>query len=140
MKKEIEFRRPSTLIKRIRHDGEKVHPLSKYPTSHNCGIWEHKMTFDTMMYHSLVSYGVIPAAYFEDEKTRYIKITVEPHDLTQTTRRHIYAFVREYAPPKRAEQIIKAMRKQFTLSPNGANVAGHPAYVVKFDLDTAVEG
>ena len=139
MKKEIEYRRPSMLIKRICRDGEKVRPLSKYPTSHNCAIWEHKMTFDTMKYHNLVSYGVIPVAYFEDENTRYIKITVEPLDLTQTTRRHIYAFVREYAPPKRAEQIIKAMREQFAGAPNGANVAGHPAYVAKFDLNIAPE-
>lgn len=139
MKKEIEFRRPSTLIKRIRQDGEKVHPLSKYPTSHNCGIWHHKMTFDTMEYHSLISYGVIPVAYFEDENTRYIKLTVEPCDLTQTTRRHIYAFVREYAPPKRAEQIIKAMRKQFQYAPSGTNVVGHPAYTAKFDLSITPE-
>lgn len=139
MKKEIEFRRPSTLIKRIRQDGEKVRPLSKYPTSSNCGIWEHKMTFDEMQYHSLVSYGAIPVAYFEDENTRYIKLTVEPGDLTQTTRRHIYAFVREYAPPKRAEQIIKAMRKQFQYAPNGTTVCGHPAYTAKFDLNIAPE-
>ena len=119
MKTEINFRKTSTLVSFLRTDGIKLTSLDRYPTSRNAKIWiggsDHKWSTP---YH-LVSYECIPAYYLHREymSTDTLSIRICPEDLTATTRKHIYAFIRQFVPAKQAEAIINTARMTFALPP-----------------------
>ena len=119
MKTEINFRKASILVSFLRTDGIKLTSLNRYPTSRNAKIWiggsDHKWS---TTYH-LVSYECIPAYYIHREymSTDTLSIRICPEDLTATTRKHIYAFVRQFVPAKQAQAIINTARMTFALPP-----------------------
>ena len=92
-------------------------PLEEYPTTKNAKIIiEHTDTGLTA--YSLISYECIPAVYynFKDYISPELTISIRQSDLTATTRKHIYAFIRQLIP-EQAQEIINTLRKLFSSPP-----------------------
>lgn len=136
MKKEINFTESSKFIPVLREKHESIRPLKKYPTSPNCKIWTcHPTDDDGWRCDALVSYEVCPAdIIYVDGVPKKLTVTILPEHLTQTTRRHIYAFIRENVPEKHAEIIVNTLRNEFTLPPFSKNRQGKPQYEMVFDI------
>ena len=137
MKKEINFHAPSQTIPHLRNRGEKTIPLKAYPTSRNAKIWLVSNDGGKSTVYSLVSYDIFPATYYEyqcyNEAT--IEISVAPRNLTVTTRKHIYAFIRQVVPPEQRETIINAIRETFTRPPYPhGKYTGEPTYRLEIDI------
>ena len=136
MEKEINFRQSSKMIPHLRNQRAKLLPLAAYPTSRNARVWLQSCTGSSKIY-SLTSYDAFPATYFDftfDGSAR-LTIKVEPRDLTATTRRHIYAFIRQYVPAKQAEVIINTARKTFALPPMSKDkYTNEPMHEMVFDV------
>lgn len=136
MKTEINFREKSRYIPYLKSCGEKLIPLKKYPTSQNVKVWVNECGTDATFYH-LVSYEESVARYYEfrslSEST--LRIEIRPEDLTATTRRHIYAFIRQFVPAKQAEVIINTARATFALPPMSKDrFTNEPIYEMVFDV------
>lgn len=111
-------------------------PLEKYPTTRNAKIYVDNSDPLSDIY-TLVSYGITPVNYIYDKYMCAAKLNINicPYDLTATTRKHIYAFIRQIIPPAQAQAIINSVRKQFSLSPNGyANGEYMTVYKMSFDV------
>ena len=137
MKREINFHAQSQMISHLRNRGEKTIPLAKYPTSRNARIWLVSNESGKCTVYTLVSYETFPATYYEyqcyNEAT--IEISVAPRNLTATTRKHIYAFIRQVVPPEQKETIIKAVRETFSRPPHPhGKYTGEPTYRLEIDI------
>ena len=119
MKTEINFRNPSHLAMSLKRQNEKMISLDRYPTSRNAKIWVSGSEPEWSTTFYLVSYEAIPAYYIKRGyiDTDILKIRICPHDLTATTRRHLYAFIRQYVPARQAESIINTARITFARTP-----------------------
>ena len=137
MKTEINFRKTSTLVPYLRVDGSKLTSLDRYPTSRNAKIWLDDSDSKWSTTYHLVSYECIPAYYIHREYTDAdtLSIRIRPEDLTATTRRHIYAFIRQYVPEKQVQAIINTARITFSLPPMSKNeYTDEPFYEMEFDV------
>ena len=137
MKTEINFRETSRLIPFLKTTGSKVVTFDRYPTSRNVKIWVDDSDSKWSTTYHLVSYECIPAYYIHREyiNTDTLSIRIRPEDLTATTRKHIYAFIRQYVPAKRAEAIINTLRFVFTQpAANKDEYTGDPIYEMHFDV------
>ena len=137
MKTEINFHAPSQMIPHLRNRSEKMIPLAEYPTSRNARIWLVNNDGGKSMVYTLVSYAIFPATYYEyqcyNEAT--IEISVAPRNLTATTRKHIYAFIRQVVPTEQRETIINAIRETFSRPPYPhGKYAGEPTYRLEIDI------
>lgn len=136
MKKEINFAETSKFIAILRGKNEGLRPLKKYPTSPNCKIWTlHPTDEDGWRCDALVSYEVCPAdIIYVDDVPKKLTVTILPEHLTQTTRRHIYAFIRENVPEKQAKIIVNTIRNEFALPPLSKNRQGKLLHEMCFDI------
>ena len=136
MKTEINFRNNSHLIPCLRRNSEKLLPLADYPTSRNARVWaSYNDEYSTAF--TLVSYETFPARYYDFAYRGEAELDIEitPRDLTATTRKHIYAFVRQFVPTKRAKAIINTLRFVFTQpAANKDEYTGEPIYKMCFDI------
>ena len=136
MEKEINFRQSSKMIPHLRNRCAKLLPLAAYPTSRNARVWLQHCT-DASEIYSLTSYEAFPATYYNfifDGSAR-LSIRIRPEDLTATTRRHIYAFIRQYVPAKQAQAIINTARITFALPPMSKDkYTNEPMYEMAFDV------
>ena len=137
MKTEINFRKTSTLVPFLRVDGSKLTSLDRYPTSRNAKIWVDDSDSKWSTTYHIVSYECIPAYYIHREyiATDTLSIRICPDDLTATTRRHIYAFIRQFVPAKQAESIINTARMTFAHPPmSKSEYTDKPLYEMEFDV------
>ena len=137
MKKEINFRKTSTLVPFLRTDGSKLTSLDRYPTSRNTKIWVDDSDSKWSTTYHLVSYQCIPAYYIHREyiTTDTFSIHICAKDLTATTRKHIYAFIRQVVPPEHRETIIKATRETFARPPHPhGKYTSEPTYKLEIDI------
>ena len=137
MKTEINFRETSRLIPFLKTTGKKVVTFDRYPTSRNVKIWIDDSDSKWSTTYHLVSYECIPAYYLHREymDTDKLSIRICPEDLTPTTRRHIYAFIRQYVPAKQAQAIINTARITFSLPPmSKSEYTDKLLYEMKFDV------
>ena len=121
----------------LREKHESIRPLKKYPTSPNCKIWTcHPTDDDGWRCDALVSYEVCPAdIIYVDDVPKKLTVTILPEHLTQTTRRHIYAFIRQFVPANQAQGIISTLRFVFTQpAANKDKYTGKPIYEMCFDV------
>lgn len=136
MKTEINFRETSRYIPYLKLCGEKLIPLEKYPTSKNVKVWVNEVGANFTSYH-LISYEESVACYHvikPSEESR-LRINVSPDDLTATTRKHIYAFIRQFVPTKQAEAIINTARTTFALPPMSTDIfSKNPVYEMVVDV------
>lgn len=136
MPTEINFRKTSSFIPHLYSQGYKLSHLDRYPTSRNAQIW-HSYESQYLTVYTLVSYNEIPVKYYEYHcpESAEIKISIAPDKLTSTTRRHIYAFIRQYVPAKQAKVIINTARITFALPPMSKNrYTGESIYEMIFDV------
>lgn len=137
MKTEINFRETSRLIPFLKTTGNKVVTFDRYPTSRNVKIWVDATDSKWSTTYHLVSYECIPAYYLHREYMAEDTLTIRicPEDLTATTRRHIYAFIRQFVPAKQAEAIINTARVTFALPPmSKSEYTGKPLYEMEFEV------
>ena len=136
MKTEINFNNSSKMISSLRHNSEKLLPLSEYPTSRNARVWASYSDEHCKSY-TLVSYETFPAKYFDFfyRGDAELDIQITSRDLTDSTRRHIYAFIRQFVPAKRAEAIINTVRFVFTQPATTKDeYTNEPIYEMHFDV------
>ena len=136
MKTEINFNNSSKMISSLRRNSEKLFPLSEYPTSRNARVWASYSDEHCKSY-TLVSYETFPAKYFDFfyRGGAELDIQIAPRDLTASTRRHIYAFIRQFVPAKQAQAIINTARKTFTLPPMSKDeYSNEPIYEMQFEV------
>lgn len=137
MKTEINFRETSRLIPFLKSTGNKVVTFDSYPTSRNAKIWLDDSDSKWSTTYYLVSYECIPAYYIHREyiATDTLSIRICPEDLTATTRKHIYAFIRQFVPAKQAQAIINTARMTFALPPmSKSEYTDKPLYEMVFDV------
>ena len=137
MKTEINFRERSRLIPFLKTTGNKVVTFDSYPTSRNTKIRVDDSDSKWLTTYHLVSYECIPAYYLHREYIAEDTLTIRicPEDLTATTRKHLYAFIRQFVPAKQAQAIINTARKTFALPPmSKSEYTGKPLYKMKFDV------
>lgn len=136
MKTEINFRNNSHLILTLRRNSDKLLPLADYPTSRNARVWaSYKDEYNTAF--TLVSYETFPARYYDFAYRNEAELDIEimPQDLTVTTRKHIYAFIRQFVPAKQAKYIINTVRMTFALPPMSKDkYTNEPIYKMAFDV------
>ena len=137
MKTEINFRERSRLIPFLKTTGNKVVTFDRYPTSRNTKIWVDDSDSKWLTTYHLLSFECIPAYYLHREyiSNDTLSIRICPEDLAPTTRKHIYAFIRQYVPAKQAQAIINTARMAFALPPmSKSKYTGKPLYVMEFDV------
>ena len=137
MKTEINFRKTSRLVPFLKTDGSKLTSLDRYPTSRNTKIWVNDSDSKWSTTYHLVSYECIPAYYIHREyiAADTLSIRIFPEDLTPTTRKHIYAFIRQFVPAKQAQVIINTVRITFALPPTSkSEYTDQPLYEMMFDV------
>ena len=136
MKTEINFLNSSQMISSLRHNSEKLLPLAEYPTSRNARVWASYSDEYSKAY-TLVSYETFPAKYYDFTYRggAELDIQIAPRDLTASTRRHIYAFIRQFVPAKQAQAIINTARITFSLPPmSKSEYTDKLLYEMKFDV------
>lgn len=137
MKTEINYRETSRFIPFLRSSGNKLVSLDRYPTSRNSKIWVDDSDSKWSTTYFLVSYECAPAHYIHREYMAEdtLTIRIRPADITATTRRHIYAFIRQFVPEIQAQVIINRVRTAFQYPPiTEDEITGDAMYQMTFDV------